>query len=161
MNAQEIRRRVEDAGFEFPPVGTPVAAYVPARICGHEVFVSGQVPWEEVGTSAMATGLVPDQVDEATAIKAAERCGLFILSGLCDALGDRYELEAMIKLVGFVACAPGYGNQPKVINGASELMVKVLSEDVGRHARSAIGVAGLPLNVPVEVEAIARIREIG
>ncbi|MEL6329238.1 MAG: RidA family protein [Planctomycetota bacterium] len=158
MNAAEIRRRVEDAGHTFPPVGTPVAAYVPSRRCGHEVFVSGQVPWEEVGKSAMATGIVPSQVDEPTAVRAAERCGLFILSALCDALGEHGELEQMVKLVAFVAATPDYTNHPKVANGASRLMVEVLGEDVGRHARSAIGVASLPLGVPVEVEAIARVR---
>ena len=158
MNAAEIRRRVEQAGHAFPAVGTPVASYVPARLSGHEVFVSGQVPWEDPGKSAMATGIVPDQVDEATAIRAAERCGLYVLSGLCSALGESGELEAMVKLTVFVAASPGYTRHPKVANGASDLMVAVLGEEIGRHARSAVGVASLPLGVPVEVEALARVR---
>jgi len=158
MNAEAIRQRVEQAGHTFPPVGTPVASYVAARAAGHEVFVSGQVPWEDTGSTTMAIGTVPDQVDEATAVRAAERCGLYVLSGLCSALGDSGELEAIIKMTVFVASSPSYTRHPKVANGASDLMVAVLGEEVGRHARSAIGVASLPLGVPVEVEAIARVR---
>lgn len=142
--------RLAELGYEVPPVVAPVAAYVPAVRTGQHVYVSGQLPF--VDGQLLATGKCGDTVSTADAKKLAERCALNLL-GAVNALVGLDSVVKVVKIVGFVASAPGYTDQPEVVNGASELLGKVFG-DAGQHARSAVGVAELPRNAPVEVEAI-------
>ena len=142
--------RLAELGYEVPPVVAPVAAYVPAVRTGQHVYVSGQLPF--VDGKLLATGKCGDAVSTEEAKKAAERCALNLL-GAVHALVGLDSVVRVVKIVGFVASAPGYTDQPEVVNGASELLGKVFG-DAGQHARSAVGVAELPRNTPVEVEAI-------
>lgn len=146
--------RMAVAGIVLPEVAAPAAAYVPAVRSGTYVYVSGQVPFVE-GKLAQ-TGKVGDEVSADEAKAHARTCGLNALAAV-DALVGLDAVVRVVKVVGFVASAPGFTGQPAVINGASELMSEVFGEE-GRHARSAIGVAELPLGAPVEVEMIVEVR---
>jgi enamine deaminase RidA (YjgF/YER057c/UK114 family) len=147
--------RLAALGLTLPPVTAPAAAYVPAVRTGSYIYVSGQVPVAD-GKIA-ATGKVGAEVSTEDAAGLARICALSALAAAADVAGGLENISRIVKVVGFVASAPGFNGQPQVINGASELLIEVLGED-GRHARSAIGVAELPLNVPVEVELIAEVR---
>ena len=147
--------RLAALGLTLPPVTAPAAAYVPAVRTGSYIYVSGQVPVAD-GKIA-ATGKVGAEVSSEEAARLARICALSALAAAADVAGGLENISRIVKVVGFVASAPGFNGQPQVINGASELLIEVLGED-GRHARSAIGVAELPLNVPVEVELIAEVR---
>jgi len=142
--------RLAELGYEVPPVVAPVAAYVPAVKTGQHVYVSGQLPF--VDGKLLATGKCGDTVSTDEAKQLAERCALNLL-GAVNALVGLDDVVRVVKIVGFVASASGYTDQPEVVNGASELLGKVFGE-AGQHARSAVGVAELPRNAPVEVEAI-------
>jgi enamine deaminase RidA (YjgF/YER057c/UK114 family) len=142
--------RLAELGYEVPPVVAPVAAYVPAVKTGQHVYVSGQLPF--VDGKLLATGKCGDTISTEEAKQLAERCALNLL-GAVNALVGLDQVVRVVKIVGFVASAPGYTDQPEVVNGASELLGKVFG-DAGQHARSAVGVAELPRNAPVEVEAI-------
>jgi len=148
--------RLAALGLTLPPVTAPVAAYVPAVRTGAYVYVSGQVPVAD--GKLVATGKVGAEVTAEDAAGMARICALSALAAAADAAGGLERIRRIVKVVGFVASAPGFGGQPQVINGASELFIEVFGED-GKHARSAIGVAELPLNVPVEVEMIAEVRD--
>jgi enamine deaminase RidA (YjgF/YER057c/UK114 family) len=141
-------------GLALPPVAAPVAAYVPAVRTGSYVYVSGQLPFTD--GKLPATGKVGDQVSAADAAGMARTCALNALAAAAGAAGGLAAIRRIVKVTGFVASAPGFTGQPQVINGASELLIEVFGED-GRHARSAIGVAELPLDAPVEVELIAEV----
>jgi len=147
--------RLAALGLTLPPVTAPVAAYVPAVQTGSYIYVSGQVPVAD-GKIA-ATGKVGAEVSTEDAAGLARICALNALAAAANVAGGLDNIGRIVKVVGFVASAPGFNGQPQVINGASELLIEVLGED-GRHARSAVGVAELPLNVPVEVELIAEVR---
>jgi len=147
--------RLAALGLTLPPVTAPAAAYVPAVRTGSYIYVSGQVPVAD-GKIA-ATGKVGAEVSTEDAAGLARICALNALAAAANVAGGLDNIGRIVKVVGFVASAPGFNGQPQVINGASELLIEVLGED-GRHARSAIGVAELPLNVPVEVELIAEVR---
>jgi enamine deaminase RidA (YjgF/YER057c/UK114 family) len=153
MSAAE---RLAALGLTLPPVAAPVAAYVPAVRTGAYVYVSGQVPVAD-GKLA-ATGKVGAEVTAEDAAGMARTCALNAVAAAAEAAGGLDRIRRIVKVVGFVASAPGFGGQPQVINGASELLIEVFGED-GRHARSAIGVAELPLNAPVEVEMIVEVRD--
>jgi enamine deaminase RidA (YjgF/YER057c/UK114 family) len=145
-------QRLEELGIRLPDPVPPVAAYVSTVRTGNMIYVSGQVPMLDgkpihVGRLG-AGGLGVEQ-----GVEAAERCAINVLAALKAELGQLSRVRRVIKLTGFVASAPDFHDQPKVVNGASELLVKVFG-DAGRHARSAVGMAALPLGVPVEVEAI-------
>ncbi len=150
MGGSDPVARLAELGYEVPPVVAPVAAYVPAVRTGQHVYVSGQLPF--VDGKLLATGKCGDTVSTEEAKKLAERCALNLL-GAVHALVGLDSVVRVVKIVGFVASAPGYADQPEVVNGASELLGKVFGE-AGQHARSAVGVAELPRNTPVEVEAI-------
>ena len=141
--------RLAELGIELPEVAPPVAAYIPAVRTGNLVYTSGQVARE-------LTGKVGAEVSEADAKDAARGCALNALAAV-DALVGLDAVVRVVKVVGFVASAPGFTGQPEVINGASELLGEVFGE-AGAHARSAVGVAELPLGVPVEVEMIVEVR---
>jgi enamine deaminase RidA (YjgF/YER057c/UK114 family) len=140
----------------LPPVAAPVAAYVPAVRTGMYVYTSGQLP--TVDGKLPAVGKVGDEVSAQDAAGMARTCALNALAAAASAVGGLEAIRRIVKVTGFVASAPGFGGQAQVINGASELLIEVFGED-GKHSRSAIGVAELPLNAPVEVELIAEVRD--
>jgi enamine deaminase RidA (YjgF/YER057c/UK114 family) len=146
--------RLAALGLTLPPVAAPVAAYVPAVRTGGYVYTSGQLP--TVDGKLPAVGKVGDEVSAQDAAGMARTCALNALAAAASAAGGLAAIRRIVKVTGFVASAPGFGGQAQVINGASELLIEVLGED-GKHARSAIGVAELPLNAPVEVELIAEV----
>jgi enamine deaminase RidA (YjgF/YER057c/UK114 family) len=142
--------RLDELGLKLPPVTPPVAAYVPAVRSGNQVYVSGQLPMAE--GALLATGKVGAQVAPEQAKELAARCALNALAAVNELVGLDSVVQ-VVKVTGFVAAAPGFTGVPGVINGASELFGSVFG-DHGRHARSAVGVAELPLDAPVEVEVI-------
>ena len=141
--------RLAELGITLPEVAPPAGAYVPAVRTGTLVYTSGQVARE-------LSGKVGAEVSEADAKDAARSCALNALAAI-DALVGLDSVVRVVKVLGFVASAPGFTGQPGVINGASELLGEVFG-DAGAHARSAVGVAELPLGVPVEVEMIVEVR---
>jgi enamine deaminase RidA (YjgF/YER057c/UK114 family) len=145
--------RLTELGLTLPSVAAPVAAYVPAVRSGNLVFTSGQLPMVE--GSLAAAGKVGAEVEPETAKHLAQTCALNALAAI-DALVGLQSVVRVVKVVGFVASAPGFTGQPAVVNGASELLGNVFG-DAGQHARSAVGVAELPLNAPVEVEVIVEV----
>ncbi len=149
-------QRLAELGLTLPEVVPPVAAYVPAVRTGRYVYVSGQVPI--VDGKLAATGKVGGEVGAAQAKELARICGLNALAAAASLTGGLSAITRMVKLTGFVASAPGFTDQPQVINGASELLLEVFG-DAGRHARSAVGVAELPLGAPVEVELIVEVAD--
>ncbi|MGK8521626.1 RidA family protein [Nocardia asteroides] len=147
-------KNLAELGITLPPVVAPVAAYIPAIRTGSLVYTSGQLPFVDGQLSAV--GKVGAEVSVEAAKEAARLCALNALAAVHDLVG----LDAVVrivKVVGFVASAPGFVDQPVVINGASEFLGQVFG-DAGRHARSAVGVAELPRDTPVEVELIAEVR---
>jgi enamine deaminase RidA (YjgF/YER057c/UK114 family) len=148
--------RLAELGLRLPDVVPPQAAYVPAVQSGIHVYVSGQVPIADgqlLATGKVGTG--PDDVPPEQAAELAQRCALNALAAI-DALVGLEKVVKVVKVTGFVASAPGFTGQPAVINGASELFGAVFGE-AGRHARSAVGMAELPLGAPVEVECIVEV----
>lgn len=145
--------RLRELGISLPQVAAPVAAYVPAIRTGNQAWTSGQIPF--VNGELAATGKVGAEVSAEDAYNYARIAALNALAAV-DALVGIDKVTRVLKIVGFVASAEDFGGQPAVINGASELMGEIFG-DAGAHARSAVGVAELPLNSPVEVEIIVEI----
>lgn len=145
--------RLRELGVELPAVASPAGAYIPARRSGTLVFTAGQLPIVD-GTVA-ATGKVGAEVDVDRGRELARMCALNALAAV-DALVGLDAVTGIVKVVGFVASAPGFTDQPSVVNGASELFGEVFGE-AGAHARSAVGVAELPKNAPVEVEIVVEV----
>jgi len=150
----QIESRLEALGIVLPPIVTPAANYVPNVIAGKLVFVAGQVPMTPDGLQYI--GKLGREFSIEDGQKAARICGINILANLKNALGDLEKLGRMVKLTGFVNADVDFVKPQDVVNGASDVLIEVLGE-IGRHARSAIGVATLPHGVAVEVEAIAEI----
>jgi enamine deaminase RidA (YjgF/YER057c/UK114 family) len=146
-----IEQKLAELGLELPNVATPAGAYVPAVISGNLVFTAGQIPL--VDGVLMATGKVGSEISPEFAKEIAQRCALNALAAIKSVIGDLSRVKRVVKVVGFVASTPEFTGQPGVLNGASELLGKVFG-DAGLHARSAVGVASLPLDAPVEVELI-------
>ena len=146
--------RLAELGIALPPVIAPLAAYIPAVRTGNLVYTSGQLPLESGELSH--TGKVGSEVSPEQAKAAARTCALNALAAI-EALVGIDAVSRVVKLVGFVASAPGFTGQPGVVNGASEVLGEIFG-DAGAHARSAVGVAELPLNAPVEVELIVEVR---
>ena len=145
--------RLGELGVVLPPVAAPLASYVPAVRTGNLVYTSGQLPLE-AGKLAR-TGKVGDEVSPEEGKAMARICALNALAAV-DALVGIDAVRQVVKVVGFVASAPGFNGQPGVVNGASELLAEVFG-DKGVHARSAVGVSELPLDAPVEVELIVEV----
>ena len=145
--------RLRELGLTLPTVATPAGAYVPARRSGSLVFTAGQIPL--VDGSLAATGKVGAEITPEQGYDLARTCALNALAAVDDLVGLD-AVAGVVKVVGFVASAPGFTGQPGVINGASELLGAVFG-DAGRHARSAVGVAELPLGAPVEVELVVEL----
>lgn len=146
--------RLQELGIELPSAPQPLASYVPVSISGGFAYVSGQVPIAE--GKPLWTGRLGNEVDVIAGADAARRCALQALSALRAELGSLDRVKRIVRLGVFVASAAGFTDQPKVANGASDLLAEVFGEP-GRHARTAVGVAELPLGAPVEVEVIAEI----
>jgi enamine deaminase RidA (YjgF/YER057c/UK114 family) len=149
-----VSQRLTELGIELPPVPAPVASYLPAIRSGQHVFTSGQLP--TIGGVLQATGKVGAEVTPDEAVRHARVCALNALAAV-HALVGIDSVVRVVKVVGFVASSPGFTGQPAVVNGASDLLGEVFGE-AGRHARSAVGVAVLPLDAPVEVELIVEVR---
>jgi enamine deaminase RidA (YjgF/YER057c/UK114 family) len=147
--------RLRALGIDLPEAAAPVAAYVPCVRTGDLVYVSGQVPLVD-GKPAWTGRLGGDGLGVEDGVAAAQRCAVNVIAALKAELGDLGRVRRVVKVTGFVACEPGFTDHPKVVNGASELFGEVFGE-AGRHARAAVGVAALPLGVPVEVEAIVEV----
>ena len=147
--------KLAELGLKLPEVSAPVGSYVPATMSGNLVLTSGQIPLAD-GTLA-CTGKVGDGVTLEEAQKAAEVCALNALAAAASAAGGIDNLQRIVRLCVFVASAPSFTDQPKVANAASDLLASIFG-DAGKHARSAVGVASLPLDVPVELELVAQVR---
>jgi enamine deaminase RidA (YjgF/YER057c/UK114 family) len=149
-----IEERLAELGIELPPAAAPVASYVPVKRGPGMAFVSGQVPMEE--GAPIATGKLGAEIGVGQGQELARRCALQALAALREELGSLDAVKQVLKVTIFVASTPGFSDQPKVGNGASDLLVEVFG-DAGRHARAAVGCASLPLDVPVEVELTVEI----
>jgi enamine deaminase RidA (YjgF/YER057c/UK114 family) len=148
-----IEERLAELGIELPPAPAALASYVPVRVAGDLAFVAGQVPLRD--GELLSSGRVGAEVTLEQGQEAARRCALQALAALRDSLGSLDRVAEIVKLDVFVASAPGFVDQPKVANGASDLLVEIFGER-GRHARAAVGVSELPLGASVEVAVLAR-----
>lgn len=155
MTGGDVRSRLRELGLELPAVMPPVASYVPAVRSGSHVWTSGQLPM--VDGQLPAVGKVGAQVSAEQARDLARTCALNALAAI-DALVGLEAVVRVVKVVGFVASTPDFTGQPGVVNGASELLGEVFGP-AGAHARSAVGVAVLPLDAPVEVEVIVEVAD--
>ncbi len=152
----EIEARIEKLGLTLPPAAPAVANYVPFLIAGNLLFVSGQL--SKAADGSVIKGQLGADVALDTGQHAARLCALNILAQAKAALGSLDRIAQVMRLTGFVASTSEFGEHPQVVNGASDLMVEALGEK-GRHTRSAVGVASLPLNAAVEIDAIIRISD--
>jgi enamine deaminase RidA (YjgF/YER057c/UK114 family) len=150
----DIDARLAELGLTLPAAAAPVAAYVPVVVAGGIAHVSGQLPFVE---GKLVTGRLGEDVSIEAGTEAAQACAVMILAQLKAALGSLDRVERIVKLGVFINSAGAFTDQPKVANGASELMVAVFGE-AGKHARSAVGVPVLPLGAAVEVDAIVAVR---
>ncbi|HEY6579858.1 MAG TPA: RidA family protein [Rubrobacter sp.] len=146
--------RLQELGIELPEVPAPAGAYVPATRAGSLVLTAGQLPFD--GGELKLRGKVGDAVSVDEARGAARLCALNALAAAATVTGGLSGISRIVKVTGFVASAPGFNGQPDVINGASELLGEVFG-DAGLHARSAVGVAELPMDAPVEVELVVEV----
>ncbi|MBK7630687.1 MAG: RidA family protein [Ignavibacteriales bacterium] len=149
-----IEEKIRQLGFEVPEVAKPLAAYIPAKQVGNLIMTSGQVPL--VKGIINYAGKVGKDLTEEEGQKAAEICALNCLAAIKGVIGNLDKIIEVVKLTVFVASAENFTSQPKVANGASELIGKIFG-DAGKHVRSAVGVTALPLNASVEIEMIVRI----
>jgi len=151
-----INEKLAELGISIPDAPTPLAAYVPGQVVGNLLFTSGQVALQN-GAIAYK-GKVGGNLSEEEGIAAARVCAINCLAVAKKLLGDLEKIERIVKLTVFVNCVDGYANEPKIANGASELLVELFGEN-GKHTRSAVGVSGLPLDSAVEIEMIALIKQ--
>lgn len=147
----QFEQKITELGFTLPNVAPPAGSYLPALTSGNLVFTAGQIPLVE--GKVVATGKVGSEISLEKAQELARICVLNGLAAVKGEIGDLQRVKRIVKIVGFVSSDPGFIQQPQVINAASELLTDIFGE-VGRHARSAVGVAVLPLDVPVEIELI-------
>jgi len=155
-SASGPEERLAALGLSLPPVAAPLAAYVPAVRAGSFVYTAGQLP--VVDGKLLSAGKVGAEVGAVEAAALARTCALNALAAAASAAGGLSAIRRIIKLTGFVASAPDFTGQPQVVNGASELLLEVFGE-AGRHARSAVGTAVLPLDAPVEIELIVEVSD--
>jgi len=154
MSRRKAEAKLRDLGLALPEVPKPVAEYMPAKRVGNLVYVSGQGPIRD--GKPVYVGRVGAEVSPEDAYKAAQICALNCLAAVKSLVGSLDAVEEIVQVRGFVNSAPDFHDQPKVINGASELLVKLFGER-GRHARAALGTSNLPGNIPVEVEMVVRV----
>jgi enamine deaminase RidA (YjgF/YER057c/UK114 family) len=155
-DAPGFEQRLRDLKIELPPPAKPVAAYVPAVITGNLLYTAGHIPWAAEGK--LLEGRVGGEMTLEQGAEAARLVGLSLLSTVRQALGSLDRVVRLVKVLGMVNCTPAFHRQPQVVNGFSELMIQVFGERAGKAARSAVGVASLPGNVPVEIEAVFEVR---
>ena len=146
-----IDARLAELGITLPEPPKPAASYVPAVHAGGLLYVSGQVP---IGPDGLVVGKLGRDMEVEAGQQAARLCALALIAQVKAATGDLDKVRRVVKLTGFVNSAPDFGDQPKVVNGCSDLMVEVFGAEIGAHARSAVGMGGLPFGVAVEVEGI-------
>ncbi len=151
----KVEEKLKELGIELPAVAKPVAAYVPAVQAGKWVYISGQLPFRQ--GKLEKTGKAGKEATLEEAYAEAKQCAVNCIAALKSVAGDLDSVEKIVKVTGFVASAPGFNDQPKVVNGASELLGQAFGE-AGRHARAAVGVAELPMNAVVEVELVALLK---
>ena len=152
-----VEENLKKLGLTLPNIPTPVANYVPWKRDGNTIYLSGQGPRDKDGKHI--TGTVGKDVTVEQAYEYAKLVGLNLLAAANAAAGGSLDKVEVLKVLGMVNAVPGFGDQPKVINGCSDLFVAVLGER-GRHARSAVGMGSLPVNIPVEIEAVMRVVEL-
>ena len=152
----QIETRLKEMGLDLPAPGKPMANYVTAVRTGNLVFLSGHGPVLENGN--LITGKVGADLTLEEGYKAARQVALVLLASLKSEIGDLDKVRRVVKLLGMVNCAPDFVDQPKVVNGASDLLVELFGEK-GKHARSAVGMNALPSNIAVEIEMIAEIED--
>ena len=150
-----VKEKISSLGLSLPTAAAPVAAYVPAVKSGNLVFTAGQLP--VVDGKLLKEGKVGRDVTAEDAKELAQICALNALAAI-SLVADLDQIERVVRVGGFVNCAPGFTAIPGVINGASEFLIKVFGDVSGKHARTAVGVADLPLNVPVEIEIIVELK---
>lgn len=151
-----INEKLAELGLTLPKPSKPLAAYIPGHIIGNMLYTSGHLARKD--GELVYKGKVGAEVSEEAGMEAAKWCIVDLLATVNDMLGSLDRIEQIVKLTVFVNSVEGYPNQPKIANGASELLVEIFGEK-GKHARSAVGVSGLPLDSPVEIEMIALIKE--
>jgi enamine deaminase RidA (YjgF/YER057c/UK114 family) len=149
-----IENRLGQIGLKIPEAPKPVAAYIPAKQTGNLVFTAGQLPM--VNGELISKGLLGQDVEIDEANKAARICTLNALAAIKGVIGDLDRINQIVRVVGYVASVPTFTQQPAVVNGASELLLEIFGEN-GKHARSAVGMAVLPLNASVEIELTVEI----
>ena len=145
----DIEKKLEKIGLTLPNAPKPVAAYIPAKQSGKLVFTAGQLPM--VNGELISKGLLGQDVEVDDANRAARICTLNALAAIKGVIGDLDRIKQIVRVVGYVASVPAFTQQPAVVNGASELLLEIFGE-AGKHARSAVGMAVLPLNASVEIE---------
>ena len=150
-----VKEKLSELGLTLPTAAAPVAAYVPAVKSGNLVFTAGQLP--VVDGKFVKEGKVGREVTAEDAKELAQICALNALAAI-SLVADLDQVERVVRIGGFVNCAPGFTAIPGVVNGASELLIKVFGDINGKHARTAVGVAELPLNAPVEIELIVQLK---
>ena len=150
-----IKEKISSLGLSLPTAAAPVAAYVPAVKSGNLVLTAGQLP--VVDGKLLKEGKVGSDVTAEDAKELAQTCALNALAAI-SLVADLDQIERVVRVGGFVNCAPGFTAIPGVINGASEFLIKIFGDVNGKHARTAVGVAELPLNAPVEVEVIVQLK---
>jgi enamine deaminase RidA (YjgF/YER057c/UK114 family) len=149
----QVENRLADMGITIGQAAAPAAKYVPFVISGNLIYVSGQIPMED--GQLKFQGKVGADMDRETATEAARLCAINIIAQLKAAVGDLDRITRIVRLGGFVNSTPDFGDQPEVINGASNLMFDAFGEAVGAHSRAAVSAAALPRGVAVEIDAIA------
>ena len=150
-----IKEKLSELGLTLPTAAAPVAAYVPAVKSGNLVFTAGQLP--VVDGKLVKEGKVVSDVTAEDAKELAQSCALNALAAI-SLVAELDQIERVVRVGGFVNCAPGFTAIPGVVNGASELLIKVFGDVNGKHARTAVGVAELPINAPVEIELIVQLK---
>jgi enamine deaminase RidA (YjgF/YER057c/UK114 family) len=148
--------RLKEKNITLPQPPKPMANYVGAVRTGNLLFLSGHGPMRVDGKPS-ATGKVGRDLTIEQGYQAAREVGLNLLATTRATLGSLDRVKRVVKVLGMVNCAEGFGDQPRVINGFSDLMVEVFGEDIGKHARSAVGMAGLPVGIPVEIEMVLEV----
>ena len=150
----KVESKLNELKLSLPDVPKPVAAYIPAKQTGNLVFTAGQLPM--VSGELISKGLLGQDVEIDEANKAARICTLNALAAIKGVIGDLDRIKQIVRVVGYVASVPTFTQQPAVVNGASELLLEIFGEN-GKHARSAVGMAVLPLNASVEIELTVEI----
>lgn len=152
----QIETKLKEMGIELPPAVSPVANYVPAVRTGNLVFLSGHGPLKEDGS--LITGKLGSDLTIEQGYQAARRIAIGLLGSLKAQIGDLDKVKRVVKLLGLVNCTADFTDQPKVVNGASDLFVEIFG-DKGKHARSAVGTNALPSNIAVEIEMIVEVED--